>query len=173
MVGQERHSVVELANSERLQAAHSLVIVRAVHSSRGLGSRADRGELGDIGHDNERADELASIARLRLLHTLGAQDDLQAARNAAARQLGLHLLDAHLLEVHELGVVQVEVEALTVGALRVAARRRLRVLELLHHVLDHGLAVEADEGAADQLGVHGMCAGHLGCDAHQRADLDR
>ena len=49
------------------------------------------------------------------------KDDLQAARNAAARQLGLHFLDADFLEVDKLGVVQIEREFLPIGTLRVLA----------------------------------------------------
>jgi hypothetical protein len=36
--GQESHSVVQFANSERFQTTHAIVFVRAVDSGRGLGS---------------------------------------------------------------------------------------------------------------------------------------
>jgi len=120
--GQEGHLVGEVADAEGLQAAHALVVVVALDAGGGFGARALGRELGDVGHDDEGADEVAAVAGLRLLDALGAQYDLEGAGDAAARQLGLDLLDAHLLEVDELGVVEVELEALAVRALRVFAR---------------------------------------------------
>ena len=172
VVGQKGHLVGEVAHAERLEAADALVVVRALDARGRLLACALRLHLGHVGHDDERADEVAAVARLRLLHTLGAQYDLERARYAAARQLRLYLLYAHLLEVDEVGRVDVEHELLAIGALRIATRVGLRVLELLLHVLDHRLTVEADERAADELRVDGMRARHLGGDAHERADLD-
>lgn len=82
----------------------------------------------------------------------------------------VYSLSCYLLEVDELGLVGVEQEAAAVVAHRVAADAGLRVFKLLLYVLDGALAVEAQEGAAHQLGVHWVCANDLPADAHQRAD---
>ena len=77
------------------------------------------------------------------------------------------------MEVHEARLVGVQHEALAVGAHGVLADVGLRVAELLLHVLEERLAVQAQEGAADQLGVHGVRAHHLPADPQQRADTSR
>lgn len=79
----------------------------------------------------------------------------------------------HLLEVDELGLVGVEHEAPPVVAHRVAADVGLRVLKLLFHVAHQHLAVQAQEGGADQLRVHWVGAHHLTTDPDQRTDPGR
>ena len=82
----------------------------------------------------------------------------------------IHLAWTYLLKVNKARLVGVQHEALAVGTHRVLADVGLRVAELLLHVLDGRLAVQTEEGAADQLGVDGVSAHHLAADAEQGAD---
>lgn len=77
------------------------------------------------------------------------------------------------MEVDKLGLVGVEQETAAVVAHWVTADAWLRVFKLLLHVLDDSLAVQAQEGATHQFGVHRMCAYHLPANPHQRTDAQR
>ena len=141
---EESHLVGELPDTELLETRNTFVVIGSVDTGRSLSSwswsfanmfyqawRLEKdtwcraltrsGHLGHVRHNDESTNEIASVTCLRLLHALGSKDDLQAARNAAARQLGLHFLDADFLEVDKLGVVQIEREFLPIGTLRVLA----------------------------------------------------
>lgn len=72
---------------------------------------------------------------------------------------------SYFLEVNEAGLVGVQHEPPAVGAHGILADGRLRVFELLLHIFDDGLAVQAEESTADQLRVHGVGPYHLPADA--------
>lgn len=77
----------------------------------------------------------------------------------------------YLLEIDKSWFVSVQQESPPVGADWVSADVWLGVFELLLHIFDHCLAVEAQEGSTDQLWVDGVGTNHLPTDAQQGANF--
>lgn len=77
----------------------------------------------------------------------------------------------YLLEINKSRFVGVQQESPSVGTDWVPADVWQGVFELLLHIFDHCLAVEAQEGSTDQLGMHGVGPDHLPADAQQGANF--
>mmetsp|Transcript_57710 Transcript_57710/g.135452 ORF Transcript_57710/g.135452 Transcript_57710/m.135452 type:complete len:624 (-) Transcript_57710:224-2095(-) len=169
---EERHLVRELAHSQGAQPGDAL-LCKAVASARlahRLGALAWRGELRDVGDDDERAGEDDFVSGLRAVHHLMAHDHVERARHRARRDLMRVFLNAHALEVDELRLVDVQVPVTAVGAGRVLADDGLGVLELLLGGLLLSVAVGALEVREDKLGAHFGGARDGARDAAQAAD---
>lgn len=77
----------------------------------------------------------------------------------------------YLLEINKSWFVCVQQESPSVGTDWVPADVWLGVFELLFHIFDHCLAVEAQEGSTDQLWMDRVGTNHLPADAQQGANF--
>lgn len=81
-----------------------------------------------------------------------------------------NIFSAYLLEVDKARLIGVQHEPSAVGTHRVLADGGLRIFELLLHIFNDRLAVQAEESTAHQLWVNRVCTHHLSADAQQSAD---
>ena len=119
----------------------------------GLDALPRGGDRGDVGDGHQVPDEDRGVSRAGPLDDVPAQDDLDRAGQGPGGDLVGGLLHPQALPVDEGGLLLGEGPRAAVAARRGRADQRLGVLEVLLDAADGGAALEAAEGAQEELGA--------------------